>query len=636
MGATPFRHGAPVPPRTLPILLALAAALTVAPTAAAEQRTLQWLSDRLELDPPDRSQYLVGVSDDGSRVFIDTNGRLLPSDTDSAGDVYERSATGALALISDTPGPDGDNYVRLEDVSADGAVTTLSTRERLLASDADDELDLYTRIAGVLFHVTDDPNGPDGNDPAFSHAASPDGATVVFSTDESLATSDTDFAEDLYWRRLGVPPVHLSDTVTAADANTGAVYQGATENADRVVFRTSESLAASDTDTSIDLYEIGPSGRRHLTDDPTGPDAELSAKFGGLTRDGSRFYFMTQESLAATDTDTAEDVYERTTAGTFRHISDDPTGPDANTEAEFSGVSGEGDRVRFSTNERMAASDTDDETDVYELTPGGELTHITRDPTGTEDAFRAVVVGASGDGTRVYIATQEPMAPTDLDQAVDLYERDGDSQLRHISDDPTGADDANDVLFQNASQDGRRVLFATSEKLAAGDTDVRSDLYERAPGGELVPVSDRTDGPDPNEDAVAAAVSRDGTRVYIGSAGALVAADTDFATDIYLSTVVPDPPPVLPPPAGEAPRDTIAPRLTRVRVARGRLRFTLSEPADVKVAVRKVRTLRLAARPAGPNRVRLRVRPGRHRLTITAIDSAGNRSTARLRFRIRR
>jgi Tol biopolymer transport system component len=625
-------------PRPLPSLLALAAALTVAPAAAAEQRTLQLLSDRIELNPPDQSQYLAGVSDDGSHVFFDTNGQLLPSDTDIAADVYERSGTGALTHISDSPGPDGDNFVSLYDVSADGAVTTLSTRERLLPTDADDELDLYSRIAGLLIHVTDDPLGPDGNDPAFFLAASPDGATVLFVTDESLAATDTDFAQDVYSRRLGGPPIHLTDTVIAADANTAAQPEGLTEDATRVAFRTSESLAASDTDTDIDVYEIGPSGRRHLSDDPTGPDAELSAKFGGYSPGGTRVYFTTDESLAATDTDSAADVYERATTGTFRHISDDPTGPDANAEAEFSGVSGEGDRVRFRTNERMAASDTDNEADLYELSPGGELTHVTRDPTGTEDAYPADVVGASGDGTRVYVTTLERMAPTDQDQTYDLYERVGDGDLQHISEDPTGADDAKDVYFQAASYDGRRVLFSTAESLVAGDTDTSDDVYERAPGGELVAVSDRDDGPDPNEGAFVAAASRDGTRVYITTAGRLVPADTDNAADVHVSTVVPDPPPAGPPPAGEAPapRDTTAPRLTRVRVVRGRLRFTLSEAADVKVVVRGRRTLRLAGRPAGANRVRLRVRRGSHRLAITAVDAAGNRSAAkRIRFRVR-
>jgi len=96
-------------------------------------------------------------------------------------------------------------------------------------------------------------------------------------------------------------------------------------------------------------------------------------------------------------------------------------------------------------------------------------------------------------------------------------------------------------------------------------------------------------------------------------------------------------------PAGNAAStDRRAPRVRRVRVVGGVLRFTLDEPATAVVSVRRrgrtVRRLTVRAR-RGANRVRLgRLRAGRILVAIAARDAAGNharpvRATARIRRR---
>jgi hypothetical protein len=94
-----------------------------------------------------------------------------------------------------------------------------------------------------------------------------------------------------------------------------------------------------------------------------------------------------------------------------------------------------------------------------------------------------------------------------------------------------------------------------------------------------------------------------------------------------------------PPPAATV--DVVAPRISKLRLARlpsstrrGRLRLSLSEPARVVVTLKRVDSRRRAARQAftarkGANALRLRKRrlaPGAYRLTVVAIDEAGNRS----------
>jgi DNA-binding beta-propeller fold protein YncE len=130
----------------------------------------------------------------------------------------------------------------------------------------------------------------------------------------------------------------------------------------------------------------------------------------------------------------------------------------------------------------------------------------------------------------------------------------------------------------------------------------------------------------PLDGAQAVAVSPDGRSVFVGSL--FSSALARFARE-------------LPAPGTPTPRDTTAPAITRVKVSGRRritLRYTLSEPATVRVAVcrRACRAQRLSAR-AGVNRLRKKLRPGRYRIRLVATDAAGNRSArATIRLKVRR
>jgi Tol biopolymer transport system component len=101
----------------------------------------------------------AGASSDGSVVFFETAEPLVPADSDSSPDVYERSG-GETSLVSTGPmAKNGVSNPHLADVSADGDHALLTTEERLTIDDLDTEVDVYDRgSSGTLLVSTRNPD----------------------------------------------------------------------------------------------------------------------------------------------------------------------------------------------------------------------------------------------------------------------------------------------------------------------------------------------------------------------------------------------------------------------------------------------------------------------------------------------
>jgi DNA-binding beta-propeller fold protein YncE len=244
----------------------------------------------------------------------------------------------------------------------------------------------------------------------------------------------------------------------------------------------------------------------------------------------------------------------------------------------------------------------------------------------------AIGVTASADGRSVYVASavSDSLSHLARNQAtgglawVDCLSNDGSDNCVDVPGAPL--DYAADVAV---SPDGRSVYVAAYDSDAVAHV-VRDPRTGRLAWGGCLADTGAEGCVDvaaaPLNGAQAVAVSPDGRSVLVGSAfGSAVAR---FAREL--------------PAAGTpTPRDTTAPTITRVRVSGRRritLRYTLSEPATVRVAIcrKGCRAQRRSAR-AGANRLRKTLRPGRYRVRLVATDAAGNRSArATVRFRARR
>ena len=625
---------------TLAALVALIAA-AAAPAADADTRNLRIVTDGVFAADPAMPAKLARVSDDGSRVFFNTTEVMAATDTDVKVDAYLRAGTDLPVHLTDNPlAPDGPVDTFLSTISGDGTRAFFSSYEHLTPTDTDvNAVDAYERTpTGALVHLSDSAVGPDFNDvAAYVQGVTPDGLHAYFTTSEPLKASDTDASEDIYdFGPAGL--VHVSDGPGPDNQGISVTFKRASDDGSRLYFETREKLLAADTDTMPDVYLRTAAGLVLVSDTPTGPDAAQAAQFLDVTPDGSRVIFETREALAATDTDTVLDVYERAPSGALTHITDTPTGPDGPFAAYYGGSSRDGSRVMFGTAEPMAPTDTDTNVDGYIRRPDGRLGHVTDGLSGPDRNVDANTHAISGDGSRVTFVTSESLAASDTDTMVDTYMRLPGGALVHVTDDPTGPDDPLDAYALKASADLTRVVVTTKERLAVTDTDTAYDVYERVPDGTLVHVSDDPRGPDADVDAEFAQLSADGRRVYFSTNESLSPADSDAVADAYVATLVPDAP-VTPRPRPRA--DTTAPVLTGLKALprRSRVRFRLSENADVRLVIRRrggrARTVTVSA-VAGANaaRVRLRAR-GRYRVTAVAVDAAGNRSPARrIGFRV--
>jgi hypothetical protein len=281
--------------------------------------------------------------------------------------------------------------------------------------------------------------------------------------------------------------------------------------------------------------------------------SQAAPNYRGSSADGKVVFFDTEEPLIEGDTDNKRDVYERSydeAVGAYvtREVSLGPTGGTNSYPAQFEAASEDGTRVFFSTEEKLVAEDTDQQSDVYMrnlengttvlVTVGGASCA----PGCGNGTSPATFANATADGSEVFFETKERLSSADTDDSTDLYVRNlqsGETVLVSAGEAacaPGCGNGAFEVSRRGISADGRFAYFATAEKLAAGDTDEASDIYARdLQTGSTYLVSGGECSGCGNSGAVPIfdGASSSGSRVFFSTEEKLVDADNDSATDIY-------------------------------------------------------------------------------------------------------
>jgi hypothetical protein len=426
-------------------------------------------------------------------------------------------------------GPNGGNGtadVFFSFASDSGERVFFETPESLVASDTDSAYDTYERQAGTTTLISTGPNGGNGNFDAYPDDVSSDGSRVFFETEEQLVPGDTDGFFDVYERSGGTTTL-VSTGPNGGNGAFDVFFHDISIDGLRVFFETEEQLVAGDTDSQADIYERTGGTTTLVSTGSPGGNGNFPAIFAGISQDGSRVFFETEEQMLPADSDSNYDVYRRQGGTTTTLISTGtPSGGNGPFDATFRGSSLNGVRVFFQTDEQLSASDTDSSSDVYERF-GTNTTLVSAPGNG---AFPATFVGNSGDGTRVFFETAESLDAADTDTFVDVYQRSsGTTTLLSTGTPGNGSFDAS---YVGSSTDGTHVWFETRESLEAGDTDTAFDVYERS-GGTTSRLSTGPNGGNANIDASFAGASLDGQRVVIETTESLVVSDSDSVNDVY-------------------------------------------------------------------------------------------------------
>jgi Tol biopolymer transport system component len=442
--------------------------------------------------------------------------------------------------------------------SADGEVVFFETDEQLVPGDTDTKRDVYERSfdSEVGAYVTREVSlGPTGGNDAYAaqfEGASGDGMRVFFSTEERLVAADTDRSSDVYMRDLETGATQLvtqggSECAPGCGNGTfGATFADANDAGTRVFFETKEKLVAGDTDKASDLYvrdlqaeetELVSVGESACL--PGCGNGEFDVSRRGISADGSHAYFTTEESLTPADSDGALDVYARDLeTGVTSLVSQGGCGGCGNSGAVpiFDGSSANGSRVFFSTDEHLVGTDTDQATDIYGRDLPNGPTFLVSGGSGEGTASYAAV---AADGSHVFFTSAESLLPADTDAANDVYEWNGGA-LELVTTAPCAT--LCGVTFDAVSSDSSQVVFNSGAQLSPEDTDSKEDIYRQEVGGGAPALVSRGEVGCPacgngSADARFSEASADASRVVFTTAEDLLPADGDEEDDIYLRDV---------------------------------------------------------------------------------------------------
>ncbi|HEX3240561.1 MAG TPA: hypothetical protein VHR18_10560 [Solirubrobacterales bacterium] len=343
---------------------------------------------------------------------------------------------------------------------------------------------------------------------------------------------------------------------------SAAFLLGVSPDGSRVYFGTEASLVPEDGDAghadgSSDVYVRANGAYSLLTTGPLdGPFANPNATSGShavwASDDGQYVYFETGQALVPEDWDGTSDVYQRAN-GVTRLVS---TGPDETKptaewpypmipQPRFLGASPDGATAYFSTAAHLTAEDSGKSpsesgqlsNDIFAWRDGvlRRLTRTAPPGEGPGSVFESFdpysFAGAAEEGSAYFIANSA-QTPDDANPGPDIYRASFDGALERVALPglPAGAF----VGLETVSRDGTRFFLRSNGALTPEDQDDELDIYtwSAAAGFRLVTPRGPT-AAGKEEEVTLCEVTGDGERAYFRTWGRLLPQDTDGLADIY-------------------------------------------------------------------------------------------------------
>ncbi len=508
------------------------------------------------------------VSQDGRFVaFASSSDNLSDEDNDSIVNVYVKDrSTGAVTLVDRRTGATGT--VANQDcsepaISDSGRRVAFTCAGPLDDADTNGMSDVYMRdlATNETFLVSRATNlGAVGNGLSESPAISDSGTRIAFASEATNLGGSTDSSEQIYTREVPLPGQMSSNPVTFVSRGDGILGNvpndssgdpSISDDGDKVAFQSSASnLVADDDNSSSDVFvrQISAATTRLASraDGAKGAPGNGDSSDPSISGDGGQVVFTSEATnlVPTLDTETGQDVYERSLTLNSIGVVDQVGNAKANGEAFSPSTNDDGTVTAFaSTATNLDPADKDPTLDEYVGGPGFMSLASRADGAAgvaaNQPAFTTSFASISGDGKHV-LFTGGPITPDAAENTASVSVRDlATSSTTLVSRPPGSAPLVNAGGFGEAaviSADGHFAAFLSGAPALGGSPN--SQIVVRDTHTGATTIASRADGPNgaPLSTGVTSpSISADGRRVAFESGDSVLVRDLVSGSTILVS-----------------------------------------------------------------------------------------------------
>jgi len=402
-------------------------------------------------------------------------------------------------------------FTQCGQLSDDGLRVVFPFQDVLRDVPTDEPYQIYSWANGTITPLVGFPsNSPSSNKQVELKGLSRDGRKVFIDTGQQLTPADVNKDTDTYEISDGETSLLTSGTPIKETPEPTFSYNNSyldnPASGDRIFVRSNPFR----NNGCYGFYELGPDGTRQMADSarwtPAFADYQNceSPTYGGVSRDGSHFFYMVADIKKLYVDWSPEPFGENPSCQRIHQVTDSsdtvvtdysPNPPkDRCFSYIFGDSSSDGRTVLFSTDAPLVDSDTDLRYDMYIRDASG-TTHLVSPgtkllPEAIPDYEVDAPLALSADGNRAVYVTYSPLSPADQDQSLDIYASNIGGTPELISTGPV--DNQAEVRIPphesvtqwlvDVSDDARSVAFETDQQLAGNDTDSSVDVYVRSDG----------------------------------------------------------------------------------------------------------------------------------------------------------
>ncbi len=449
------------------------------------------------------------VSADGRYVaFISQAQNLAPGTNNGRYQVFLRDmsihggpvGTSTKLISKDSLGIEGDDDSEQVTISADGSKVIFTSRStNLVAGDTNNAKDvfIYDIASDTVSRVTVDEFGNEGTGNNWSSmytSISDDGSVVSVLTDMLLSGQDTNAAlfsnsYDVYvYDSNNSPVAEMATLVSNEQPSSRTINPSMSADGNLIAFESaanSLSPSALDKFTNIYLYNKTTGTTQLISTGLGGSATDGNSKHAKISADGSKIVFSSRASnLIPGDTNGSMDIFMYdVSSGAIERISKGLAGAETDADSSYPSLSADGNIVAYTSRaSNIVAGDLNTVEDVfwYDITADTTV-RVSVDSSGTEADFTGVTWYSqrsrwpvlTEDGQKVFFqSTAINLVPGDTNGVSDIFMHDiatstttrvseeiGGGQLSKHSVQPSISADGNIVVYQEALQNGNRLLY---------------------------------------------------------------------------------------------------------------------------------------------------------------------------------